>query len=113
MRYITILITIIFYWFLLGLTLSFMYQDSFINSPSLDSNYTSVGATSNINFTTDEYTNQTTPITFINVLKTMFLFRVPKSVGMPYLMTFIISFINWILIILLGISIYRIINPLA
>jgi hypothetical protein len=43
----------------------------------------------------------------------MFGFRTPIPAAVPQTLTSIISFINWLMVILLGISLYRIINPLA
>ena len=50
---------------------------------------------------------------FINTLNTMFGFRTPALSNIPDYIAVIISFINWFLVILLGISIYRIANPIS
>lgn len=112
MRYITIVIVIIVYWFLLGMGLNFLLKDTLLVSAEMGSNYSMINI-SNVNMTTDELTDEVSLKSFPSALKIMFGFRTPEINGLPSILTFIISFINWFLVIMMGISIYRIINPLA
>lgn len=114
MKWIVIIIVIVSYWFLIGMGLNYLIQDEFILSAGSEGNSSFiVPDTSNINMTTDELTETTSLRSFPTALKVMFSFRTPIPLAIPQVLTVILSFINWFLVILLGISIYRVINPLA
>lgn len=111
MRYITITIVIIIYFFLISLGLNLLLQDDFILAEGMEGNTSfNIPDTSDINMTTDELSEQTTLRTFPSILSIMFGFRTPIPNGLPQTLVVIISFMNWFLIILLGISAYKIIN---
>lgn len=114
MKWIVIIIVIVVYWFLVVMGLNFLLQDEFILSAGAEGNTSfSVFNTTDINMTTDELTEQTSLRSFPSALKVMFGFRTPIPAAIPATLASILSFINWFLVILLGISVYRIINPLA
>lgn len=114
MRYITILMTIIIYWFLLGIMLTNVYNDDFFtNIGEINSSYETISSSTDINMSVDEPTDTTTLRSFGNALKTMFGFRVPKFSGIPNSIATVLSFINWFLLIILGVSLYRILNPIS
>ncbi len=111
MRYITILISIILFWFLLSVILTSMFQDPFITNPTQNTNF-SIDVDS-VNMTTDDPVETTTLRSFVNALGVMFAFRSPVLSGVPSIISTLLSFLNWFLVILLGISIYRIANPIS
>lgn len=114
MRYITILITIICFWFLLGVTLTSLYSDSFlVSGGEINTSYETINPGTDINMSTLQPEGTTTLVSFVNALKTMFGFRVPALSNIPNELAVILSFINWFLLIILGISIYRLANPLS
>jgi len=61
----------------------------------------------------DAPTDTTTLLSFGNALRTMFAFRTPQFSEIPDFIAVVISFMNWFLVIALGISLYRILNPLS
>ena len=114
MRYITILIVIVVYWFLLGIGLSLLIQDEFIMAQAVEGNTSyNLFNVSDVNMTTDDIGEQTTLRTFPSVLKMMFGFRTPIPQGIPSIIAVLLSFINWFALIFFGIAVYRVINPLA
>jgi len=91
-----------------------MFSDSFIAQPDVDDNFTlDITSDTFINMSTSEPKTTSTLKSFIDALRIMFTFRVSGVSGVPNVVSTILSFINWFLVILLGISIYRIVNPLA
>lgn len=118
MRYITILIVITVYWFLLGLGLSFLIQDEFIIASAFEGNtsYNLIDE-DDINMTAMVYNSEdiegTTLRTFPSVLKMMFGFRTPIPQGIPSIFAVLLSFTNWFALIFFGIAVYRVANPLA
>lgn len=115
MKWIVIIIVIVSYWFLIGIGLNFLLQDEFILSVGAEGDTSFfIPNTTNVNMTTDELIEGRTSLrTFTSSLKVMFGFRTPIPSAIPQTLVVILSFTNWFMVILLGISIYRIINPLA
>jgi len=106
---------IIVYYFLLGVGLTLLLQDVLLVSATGEGNTTySLLNTTDINMTSDEMIGEGKTLkTFPNTLKIMFAFSTPKIAGLPSTLVAFISFINWFLLIIFGISVYRIINPLS
>lgn len=114
MRWIVIIIVIIVYWFLIGMGLNFLLQDPFITSEGIVGNTSfNIPNTENVNMTQLQNPEQTTLRTFPNTLKIMFGFRTPIPAAIPQTLAGILSFLNWFLIVIFGIAVYRIVNPLA
>lgn len=114
MRYITIIIVVVCYFFLMSIGLNLLLKDSLIvsASPVGNDSFISINASS-INMTTEEIPDEVSLKSFPSALKVMFGFRTPIPDAIPATGAAIISFMNWFLMILLGISLYRVINPLA
>lgn len=114
MKYITIVIVIISYFFILSLGLNMMLSDISILSIQPEGNTSFfIMNTSSVNMSTSEIPEGVSLKSFPLALKVMFSFRTPIPSAIPKTAATIISFINWLVMILLGISLYRIINPLA
>lgn len=107
--------TIIIYWFLLGMGLNFLLQDTLVVAESSNANQSySLMNTSTINMTTTGGTPEKPSLkSFINTLKMMFAFSTPEVAGLPSAVTFVISFVNWFLMVFFGIAVYRVANPLS
>ena len=115
MKMIVIIMVIIVYYFLLGFGINLILQDTLLVAANIEGNTTlQLVDTSNINMTVfNPIEGETTLRSFPNTLKIMFGFRTPKVVGFPNIIAVILSFINWFLLIIGGVAVYRIINPLA
>lgn len=115
MKPITIIFTVVFYWFLLGVGLNFLLLDTLVTATGAGTNQTySTFNTTGLNMTTTESTPETTSLkSFPDTLKMMFAFKTPTAIGIPKIIGTIISFMNWVLVIFFGLSVYRLINPFA
>jgi hypothetical protein len=102
------------FWFLLGFLLTQAGKDDTLRELSqINSSYDASDFLTSTNMSVDSPTDTTTLRSFGNALRTMFGFRASQQSGMPQSFASIISFINWFLVIILGISLYRILNPIS
>ena len=113
MRWIVIVIVIIAYYFLLGIGLNFLLQDPFITSAEGVGNKSFSFDATDVNMTVLNLEDQTTLRSFPNALQIMFGFRTPLPTAIPQTVTSILSFLNWFLLIIFGIAVYRLVNPIA
>ena len=109
MRDIVGILSIIVYWFLLSLMLTFISQDTSllslsdtIGNTSID--YTLDSSTLNVTDTADTTTGS---VSYVNMLVRILTFRIPKTEGSPILFIRLVEMFNFILVILLGILMYR------
>lgn len=112
MKNIIILILIIFYWFVLSTVLTYMFQDEFLSSALIEGNetYDIEINTTFMNITSGQPSGvgQSTPISFLSMTGRIFTMRIPFIDSQ---INFIISFINWLMILVLAIVIYRLVSP--
>jgi len=113
MKYIVILLGIMMYGFLLSIGMPLLLQDEFLTNADYNSNNTYDVNSDDLNFSTSELSE--TPGT-VNKLKTAFnyLFSIgvnESSTNLPLILQNIISFINWLVLILGIICTYKILWP--
>lgn len=109
---VIIFATIAFYFFIISTTLTYISADPALAEYSLDGNVTFIidQNTSSINLTGDINDPDPSPGSILDMTVRMFTFRLPSSI-VPSSLNFIINFINWILLIILAIVIYRLVVP--
>lgn len=115
MKYIAILLGIIVFWFLLGITLSSIYADELLISDletKYNSTYESLNST-NFNSTNlgDEGSTGKNFIDSIGVR--MLTFRIPATGGISSGFVAFINLLNFILLLLAIVCIYKLANPLS
>lgn len=107
MSYVKILIGIICFWFFLSLTLSYIGNDFIIDG---NTTYSTINRSAfNISSSQDYEPTRTN---FLDMLFRMFTFSISTAL-IPASLNIFISFLNWILLLLLIICVYRIANPLS
>ncbi len=114
MRYITILMAIIVWWFLVAMGLGFLSQDEFINSNQLDGNtsFDTIG-TEGMNFTSLDFPEQNSISKWKTAISFLFGFNLGTNLDIPVAVAVIITFINWFSVLLSIVCIYKIGNPLS
>lgn len=115
MKWQVIAIMIMIYWILLGTILSYAVQDSYLFTPSMTGNqsYNIPFDTDAVNLSTLQAVgDDTTTRSFPEAMRIMWTFRTPTS-GFPEGISDFLSTINWMLVILFGTAVYRILNPLS
>lgn len=118
MRDLIILSVIIVYWFLLGFSLTYVYQDPLIIQSLIEGNSSYV-----INVDTDDLQHNVTNIGydfsdtgetktqgFVSMIGRMFTFRIPEVEQFPAGVLTFIEFVNFILLLLVGLISYRLIR---
>lgn len=112
MRDMVMIIIITLYFFLLSITLTSIYDDDIMTGSSFNVN-------SSINNNLTYYSNITSDITdenigsgisFVSMLGRIITFRIPKQTGFPNFIIRLIELINFILVLILGLLIYRLIR---
>lgn len=115
LRDIFIVVSIAVYFFFLTTFLTFLQADTSLaelgdyetGNQSYDINVN----TSNINMTSGA-SDIESPLSIIQMLVRMFTWRIPESL-VPSWLEFIIVFINWLFLIVLGFSIYKMLSPVT
>jgi hypothetical protein len=109
MRDIPMILGIIIFWFVMSIILTDMANDPTIVQTSFEGNSTTVIDidTSSINMTAIPTGDDVTPVSFMNLLARIFTFRLNTIVDMPVLISSIISFINYLLVLWFGILLFR------
>ncbi len=113
MKNIIILTSILVYWFLLGTSLFYFSQDPVI-AQELSTGNQSFDVflnTSNMNITTVKSDSYSSPAGLLDVLALMFGFRTPDFALFPKPISLFIGFINFILVIIGAITVYRLALP--
>ena len=112
MKDLVFIIVIISFWFILASGLSYMANDPALSELSaLDGNntYTLISTQEsaiNISSVSGEGTN---PESFVSMLIRMFTFRIPKAIA-PAGINLFINFLNYFLLVILGLLIYRLVR---
>ncbi len=115
MRYITILTVIIFYWVIVGIGMSFLVQDKFMITPTdtiNESGFTTI-ETGGMNLTSIDSPDTNSISKWKTAIRFLFGFSLSSNIEAPATINFIISFINWLSIIMIIICIYKIGNPIS
>lgn len=106
------------FWFVLTFSLTYMLVDPFFsgdNTEGSENFSVTLSDVQTVNFTSDSQdlnasstsaTSFISPIKFFDMFVRIFTFRIP-STNFPVLLSLIISFLNWFLILMLGTQIYR------
>lgn len=109
MRDMILLSGIVLFWFLFTFGTSSLV-DSIATDVSISANTSLVPDIRGIdNFTVDDIPGQVTGISYLNMLKRIFTFRIP-DLGVPNTVGVFISFFNYFLVLLLGLIIYRLVR---
>ena len=106
---VPLMIGIIVFWFIISITLTGMAQDSSIQQANFTGNTTTVidVNTNFVNMSALPSESTTTPVTFMNMLGRLFTFRLSGIIDMPEFISSIISFLNYLIILILGILVFR------
>lgn len=109
-----LLLLIIIFWFIEGTVFSLLGSDKVLASAYTDQQNFSINEnlTSNYFNTSDDLSPEASSGGFLAMSFRLFTFRLPSSL-FPVGLGFIISFINWVAVLMLVICIYRIANPLS
>jgi hypothetical protein len=112
MKYQVILILIVTFWFLESITLTAISNDEVLQQNFQEEyNYSLINSSASfINLSSDN--PSATKKGFLSITLRMFAFRLPEEI-FPLFLDYTIKFINYMLLMLLIISIYRIANPLS
>jgi len=113
MKYHMMLIMIICFWFIEFSTLAFVSQDVVLEQVyqgSFNATITYNQSTSFENLTTNNPSS--TSKGFIDSTLRLFSFRIPNYL-LPTALNFFVTFLNWLLVFILEMCIYRIANPLV
>jgi hypothetical protein len=117
MKDMVIIIAIVIFWGILGLSLTYIFQDSSIQQLNLEaqdsSNRTYILANTSqsyLNITSDELQTDTSSKGFLDMVVRMFSFRIPSSVGLPEVVISFIEILNFILLLILGLVVYRLVR---
>ena len=111
MRWVVVIIAIVVYFFLVTTGLNSLLKDEFYNSPAGDGNTTfTVPDTTNVNVSILDGEDTSFRTTF-SMFKLMLGFRTPVPSTIPQSLAGLLSFINWFLIALLLLALYRLLNP--
>lgn len=105
---------IIVYWFLIGIGTSLIVQDNLLFSENLEggSNYSAL-ETSAINYSSFDSPESNTLSKWKTALSFLFGFKLPETLGAPAFLRGVIAFINWFVLLLTVICLYKIGNPLS
>ena len=113
MRYIVILLMAIFWWFLVGMGMNFLLLDDVLLTNaglSGSANYTALN-TDTINFSAETIGEDTGISNIKTGLKFLFGFRITENVfEVPNLIRDILSFMNWLILIITLISVLKVVN---
>lgn len=109
MRDMVFLSCIIVFWFVMSIGVYLMQSDNYIDTTISGNQSSTINPTGQINITDSVDYSNPTPKTYVDMLGRMFTFRL-STIGYPSFISSIISFINWFLVMLLGILIYRLIR---
>ncbi len=110
MRDMIIIGGIVLFWFLMTLGITAIANDPLMQQVSQSGNTSFLidANTDNINFTSETVSPETSnPISYVQMLFRIFTFRVPEILNAPVLVGVIISFVNYFLVLVLGILLYR------
>lgn len=104
------------FWVLLGISLGYVLQDEVLVSQGLIGNQSwTIEKTglNTYNYSIDETTNTArTPTSAFNTLRVMFGFGIPSE-NFPNGLAYFISTLNWLLLVILIITIYKLANPVS
>ena len=109
MKPLIIMVSIMIFWLMLFITLSYVLADTSLIEINVNTSNFNV-TSENINF--NELQNQGSLSRFIDAVKIMFAYHIPTAT-FPKGIINILSSINWLLVIVFGICIYRVANPFA
>lgn len=113
MKYQVILILIIIFWFLEGLTFAYISADPVLNEQyERERNYTIDDNSTRFYNTSDESDPNISSGGFLNSVLSLFILRLDENI-FPSGLNTTIKFINWFLFFLLLMCVYRIANPLS
>ena len=114
MKYIVILIMIISFWFLLGMSLTYINNDIVLSELSDDEHdiNTSFQIQDSSAWNITEQGDDVNRGSILDMTIRMFTYRVPESL-LPTGFNIFLSLLNFMLLLLFIISLYRIINPLS
>lgn len=106
--------SIIVFWFFLFISTNLAFEDGLlISGVSQELNFSQLNGSDFINTSGEVVSDSIGQSNIKNSLKFMFGLKIPSIVGFPETVRLFIGFINWFLLILVFISIYKIANPLS
>lgn len=120
MRDLVILSMIVIFWFVLGGMLTALYEDPLIKASLVQGNSTYI-TDIDVNTLIDNVSNpndiplfqpsvQTKTKGFLDMTIRMFTFRIPVVPGIPLMFTTSITFLNYFLLLITGLIVYRLIR---
>lgn len=102
------------FWFALGFILTAIVSDTSLDGISAgNGNFTNIDVSSFNSSDSQVGGSSTGGADLLDSLKIMFGFSIPTNSGFPQFLVTLISFINWLLVIIFGVAIYRVLNPFA
>jgi hypothetical protein len=113
MKDMIILSTIIVFWFLLALGLAYTYEDELIITELQEGNSSyiiDVDTSQSFNITDQTEQDFTETKGFISMLFRILTFRIPRVSSIPNGLITFIEFFNFLLVLLFGLMIYRLIR---
>lgn len=113
MRYIILLMIIIVYWFLVSTGIGFLLEDELIFSQDISGQANFTLNTSGINMTSADVPTEQSISKWKTGLRFLFGFKMPISLQIPIFLRSLIAFINWFILILTIICLYKIGNPIS
>lgn len=112
MKYHIILVLIALFWFTEGIVLGYISQDIALQEISTNLTYNTSTYNTTTQFFNSTDSDEGNKASFLRSTLGMFVYRLDENLFPPAL-DGTIKFINWILVLLLIICVYRIANPLA
>ena len=112
MKDMIFIITIVIFWLLLGMTLTYIFQDATIReleafNPANQSFVLANTSQSYINVSTEDLTSDTSTKSFLDMTGRMLTFRIPSTVGIPEAIKSFLEILNFVLLLALGLLLYR------
>ena len=108
---------LVVWWFSLIIGTNFLLLDTTLINAGIEGNTTlntPEGARDTLNFSSDISSHESTGIkTFKTAVQILFGFTVPDNFELPSILVIIISFINWIALVLTIVTVYKLVNPLS
>ena len=112
MKFIVIIIAISFWWFVLAFMLTSISNDPFISDLTITGNTSYIVGDISVLNASGDFSESASRTSFMSMTGRMFTFRIPESL-LPDGFNVLLTFLNWFLLGLMVISIYRLANPLA
>lgn len=109
MKDLVILTSIIVFWFFLGSILTFIAADSTLSTTALFGNASYEADLTDFNLSDEEVSGTTNPLTLWDSLSFLFGFKSPTT-DFPSGLKLFVNFLNWFLVIMAGVILYRLIR---